>query len=165
MYIAWYIATGVLGIALGLHFGRLLTAIIAHWESTKIASNVSMSVVAFLFGGGGGAALFEYIAGDSGPFYVAGIAIGMIYAFFAPPPWRYTFESVALVLKMNDELQQHVPDVQQRALLILAALVPPKQIQRDAKLSEAQLADDLERATDMFPENESQGTPDVSNES
>ena len=64
---------------------------------------------------------------------------------------------------MNDALQ-NVRNMQERALLILTVLVPPKQIQRDASLSEAQLARDLERATDSFQDNEIQQSPDTSNE-
>lgn len=154
MHIAWYVAATALGLALGLHFGRLLTAVVAHWESTKIASKVSMAVITFLLGGGGGAAIFEYIsAAKSGPFYGGGLAVGMIASFFSPRlPGRYTLESVLHVVKMSDALRDAVPDVKERALLILTPLAPPGQIQREAKLNEAQLAHALERAIDLVPD-------------
>jgi hypothetical protein len=163
---AWYATSSVLGLALGLYFGRLLTAVIVHWESTKTVSRVSVALVTFLLGGAGGTALFEgVLEAPTGVLYMGGLAVGMIVAFFRPRlPAQYTIETVLQVVRMSEALRDEVPDVEERALLILAPLVPPKQIQRDSKMNEGQLARDLEAAADKFPdinaEAENQDSPE-----
>jgi hypothetical protein len=85
MNIAWIIGTVALGAALGLYFGRLLTAILLYWEGVRIAARTTTLLVGFLFGGPGGAALFQFVSpANGGAFYAAGVALGMLVAFFAP---------------------------------------------------------------------------------
>ena len=167
MHVVWYVAAASFGLALGLHFGRLFAAIIAHWESVAVTAKAMKGVVLFLLGGAGGVGgtvLFSLIIDKGGAFYLCGLGVGLVITFIAPglPP-RYTRKSIKSVVQMSDALQEKVSDVDERALLILTTLVPPKAIQREGKRDEGQLARELEEATDRIAEPDDEkgddGTP------
>ena len=159
---AWSIAAALVGISLGLYFGRLMAAVILHWESSGTAVKTWMAVVAFVFGAGavGSTALFGVISSlDHGAFYLGGWAVGAIFSYFQPrlptfaqlqprlPP-DYTLESVQNVVRMSEELRDDISDAEKRALLIAATLIPPKSIERREHINEQELARALEDATD-----------------
>lgn len=147
-----YAAAIILGLALGLFFGRLLNAVIINWENTATAVKGSIGVIAFLLGGGGGAVIFRALSGSQEPvFYLLALGIGMIAAFFfAKVPPRYSLETFTQLVSLSDKLRNEVPDARQRALLILSVFAPPKVIEREAGIDRADLARQLEQATDAL---------------
>ncbi len=153
-----YAAAIVVGLAFGLYFGRLLTAVVTHWEGTATAVKWSTAVIGFLLGGGGGAVIFRVLSGTSDSvFYLLGLGVGMIAAFFFPRmPARYSLETFKHVVKMSDALRDEVPDPEERALLILAPFTPPKSIAREADIDENELASRLEHATDSLGKSDDQ---------
>ena len=148
-----YLASPLIGLGLGLHYGRLLTAFIAYWQSTRTAEKAFKSVVLFLLGGGGGAGIFAIFSGSHAALYLIGLALGMIFTFFWPrmPP-RYTYKGILTIIEMSEAMRDSVPDAGKRARLILAPLAPPKAVERDEKISEKELARELEEAADALDE-------------
>lgn len=144
----WCIVGIVFGLPLGLYFGRLLTAIIAYWESAAAAVKWSTSIIGTVLGG---AAFVLFSSHNADVFYVLGLGFGMLYSYFRPnmPP-RYTLESVTHIVRMSEALRDNVPDLEQRVVLILTPLAPPKSIEREARMSEEELAGKLDQATDAF---------------
>ena len=147
----WYVAGFGIGLAMGVYFGRILTAIIANWESAAVAVKWSTSIMGMLLGGGGVTAFVVFSSHNADVFYLLGLGPGMLYSYFRPhmPP-RYTLESVTHIVRMSEALRDNVPDVEQRVVLILAPLAPPKSIEREARMSEEELAGKLDQATDAF---------------
>ena len=147
----WYIAGIMFGLPLGLYFGRLLTAIVANWESSAVAVKWSTSIIGMLLGGGGVTAFVVFSSHNADVFYLLGLGPGLLYSYFRPhmPP-RYTLESVTHIVRMSEALRDNVPDVEQRVFLILAPLAPPKSIEREAMISEKELAGKLEAAADTL---------------
>ena len=148
-----YLASPLIGLALGLHCGRLFTAFIAYWESTGTAERAFKSVVLFLLGGGGTAGIFGLFSGSHAALYLIGLAFGMIFTFFWPrmPP-QHTYGGTLTIIQMSELLQASVPDAGKRARLILATLAPPKAIEHDERISEKELAKELEDAADALEE-------------
>jgi hypothetical protein len=148
-----YAAAFLLGLPLGLFFGRLLNAVIVNWESTRTAVRESIAAVAFLLGAGGaGAALRTFFGTDELVFYLLGLGPGMIAGyFFIKIPARYSLEHFTKIVRLSESLRPQVPDPQLRALLILWTFAPPKLIQRDTPIDQAQLARQLEQAADAVP--------------
>lgn len=149
------IAACLFGLSLGLYFGRLLTAIITYWESARTAEKAYRSIIAFLVGGSGGAAIWRLFSASHVIFYLIGLASGMVITYFWPRiPRSYTLGTVTQIIKMNEAMRDHVPEIKKRALLILASLVPPRCIEREEKINERDLAKQLEEAIDVFQEAE-----------
>lgn len=152
-----YLAACIVGLGLGLHFGRLLTAIIAYWESTGAAAKAYISVIGFALGSGGGVVIFRLFSGSHVTFYLIGLGLGIVTAFVWPRiPARYTLENITLITRMSEALRVNVPKIRERALLILAALTPPKSISREERISKKELAEKLEEAADAFQGEEGQ---------
>ena len=147
-----YIVGGVFGSAIGLYLGYLLTAIIVHWESTATTTKAYRSMIMFVLGGMGGAAISWLFCGASAVFYVLGLAVGMIFAFFYCQrfPSPFTFNSVKLIIQMSEAMRDSIPDVDQRTILIIAPLAPAKAIEHKEKISEKEWTQKLEEATDGF---------------
>lgn len=145
------VAACVFGLALGLHIGRLLSAIIVYWESTQAAKKTYMSLIGFALGGGGGAVIFNVISGSHVILYLLGLGSALLYSYFRPhmPP-RYTLESVTHIVTMSEMLRDKVPDIEKRVLLILTPFTSPKSIEREASISETEFAGKLEQAIDAF---------------
>jgi hypothetical protein len=147
----WWVAGFGIGFALGLYFGRLLTAVLADRERVTTAVNLTKSISVFVLGGGAGAIIFERLSGgkDVAPFYVLGLAFALIGTFFWPKlPPRYTLRNVEEILWLGDALRDEVPDVRKRALLVLTRVVPPEVLQRSEGMSTTEYASQLEGATD-----------------
>jgi len=147
----WYVAGFGLGLSFGLYFGRLLTAIIAHWESTAAAAKWYTSIIGTLLSGGAGTAFWLFSGHNADVFYLLGLALGMIHSYFWPhmPP-RYTLESVTHIVTMSEMLRDKVPDIEKRVLLILTPFKSPKSIEREASINETEFAGKLEQAIDAF---------------
>lgn len=154
-----YLAAGMLGLAFGLFFGRLLNAVVANWENTDRAVKSSITVIVFLLGGGGGAAIFGVFLGPHDlVFYVFGLAIGMIGAFFfANVPTAYSLETLTDIIRLSDALRDEVPDPEKRTLLVIAPFTPLKSIGSQAGIDRVELASRLEQAADTLGES---GDPD-----
>ncbi len=150
-YVASAAAT-LLGLALGLVFGRLLNAIMVHWEGVATAVKWSAWAVAFLVGAGGGAAILRVLSGPNQPaFYLLGLAVGVLIAFFfVKVPPRYPPDLFKNVVSMSDDLRDEVRDPDKRALLIEASFVPPEAIQRATGMDKGKLAHELEQAADSL---------------
>lgn len=160
MYVVWYAAAFAIGTGLGLCFGMLLRAVIANWENAATASKIFMAVMLALFGGGafGATALFaRLMAADNAAFYLLGLGIGLtlgiVGLFFPARP--LTLKVMKGAIEMSDALRETVPNVDDRASLIASQFMPPKQIEREAKIGEQELAQRLERAADAVAEEES----------
>lgn len=70
----WFLAGSIVGLALGLQFGRLLFAILAHWENTETATKCYISIIGFVLGGGAGAVIFRRFCTEySDAFYAVGL--------------------------------------------------------------------------------------------
>ncbi len=152
MEVIAYAAAIVVGLALGLFLGRVLNAVVINWESTAAAAKWSLTVIAFVLGGGAGAVIFQaFSETQQANFYLLGLGVGMLAAYrFAKAPRRYSLETFTHVVKMSEALRDSVPDVEERALLILTPFTPPKAIERDTGMKPSELADKLERATDTL---------------
>lgn len=155
MYFVWCAAAFFIGIGLGLCFGMLLRSVIANWESAETASKIFMSVMLALFGGGafGATALFaRLVEANNAAFYLLGLGLGLTLSivglFFPARP--FTLMSVKAIIQMSDSLHDKVPDVDDRSSLIASQFMPLKQIEREAKISEQELAQRLERAADSM---------------
>lgn len=140
----------VLGFGIGLHFARLLAAVVRDSVGSQQMLAAYKEVFGYCLGAIVGSAAFGYLkSGEAGTLYVLGYGLGSTVAFFWPllPP-KYTLENIRIVVAMSDALKDSTPDQEQRSLLILNTLVPPKAIQKSEKLSELELADELEKAAD-----------------
>jgi hypothetical protein len=147
----WYAAACVLGLALGLAFGRLLAAFILHWENTDVAYKATTGLVSFALGGGAGAGIFAVLGSNQAGLYVLFLAVGMTFAYFLPLlPSLYTVASVRSVVRMSDALRDRIPDEEERVLLILSFLVPYKEIQQQTNISKPELEHRLEQAADAM---------------
>src|SRR5260370_27540735 len=141
MNFIWYAAAFATGLGLGVCFGILLRAIIANWESAATAYKVFIGVMLALFGGGafGATALFgRLVEGDNTAFYFLGLGIGLVVGvvglFFPARP--FTLKGIKGVIEMSDSLREKIANVDDRASFIASQLVPPKSIEREAKISE-----------------------------
>jgi hypothetical protein len=148
-----YAAAVILGVSLGMHFGRLLVAIIVHWQSAAQAVRGSMKVAAFLMTGGGGAAgvvLFLF-AHENVVFYAGGLGLGMIYAYFHH---GLTMCSRLMRSRKVTEMQWVIPkkpsDPEQQALLALLPITPPKAVQWEERMSEQELEKKIGDAIDAL---------------
>jgi hypothetical protein len=144
----WWSAAAVVGVMLGLHFGRLLTASIAYWEGTTTAYGVFRAVFLFILGSGGGAALFGTLTNPHNlAFYLIGLGVGGIAGFVLGIPSRWTLQTVRVIVRFS-EATRNITDLERRSRYILAILVPPARIVRDEGIDEEGLADDLEEGSD-----------------
>lgn len=147
----WWIAGTVIGCALGLYFGRLLTAVLAQPGKVATAVNLTKSIAVFVFGGGAGAIIFERLSGgnDVAPFYLTGLGVALIGTFFWPKlPPRFRVDNVEEILSLSEALRDAVPDVRQRALLVLNRVVPPEVLRRVEGMSAEEYATKLGSAAD-----------------
>jgi hypothetical protein len=148
MEYVWWFAALLVGLMLGLHFGRLLTASVAYWEGISTAFQTFKAVFLFVFGTGGGAALFGSLTSPQNVvFYLIGLGIGGTVGFRVGIPSRWTIETVRAVVTLS-EASKGISDIEQRSRFILAILVPPKRIVRQEGIDEQQLARDLEEGAD-----------------
>jgi hypothetical protein len=148
-----FAAAIAIGIALGLSFGRLLTALVVNYESAQTAVSSYTKAVAFVLGAGGGAALFKYLEAETDVVfvYLLGLGIGMTGGFFMRLPQApLTLERLVQIIDMADALRPTVKDSRRRAILILATMVPTKVISRAYGLTKAQWAKSLEDAADIL---------------
>lgn len=148
----WYVAGSVVGLALGLQFGRLLFAILAYWESTETAGRWYKSIICFVLGGGAGTVIFRWFCIQyADAFYAIGLGLGLIIAYIRPRmPCIFTVDSVIRIVKMSEALQNKLPSIEQRLYLILSFFAPIKCISRGLKITQDKLAQKLEQATDAF---------------
>ena len=147
----WYAAAFLSGLALGLLFiGYVLKVAFHHWEGGKSAINLAIAAVSFLFGTGGGAAIFTYLPDNSLASYFIGLALGIIWGVRHAPalPSRYTMETVLRVVCLSERLRPTIPDNERRAAVILAMLSPPT----SSRLSSEELAAALGEGLDDISE-------------
>jgi hypothetical protein len=151
----------VLGFGVGLHFARLLAAVIRDSSGAQQMLAAYKEIFGYCLGGIVGSAAFGYVkSAEAGTYYVLGYGLGSVVAYFWPLlPSRYTLESVHTVVVMSDAFEESTPDQEARSLLILNTLVSPKAIQRSEKITETQLADRLEKATDSVASHASADDP------
>lgn len=161
MYFVWCAAAFAIGIGLGLCFGMLLRAVIANWENAATASKIFMAVMLALFGGGafGVTALFaRLVEADNAAFYLLGLGIGLTLSivglFF--PTHALTLKAVKGVIELSDALREKVPNIDDRASLVASQFMRAREIEREAKIGEQELAQRLERAADAIAEEEDQ---------
>ena len=148
----WYAAGGLVGLALGLHFGRLLFVILTQWESTATAGKWYISIIGFVLGGGAGAIIFRWFCVQyADAFYAIGLGLGLIIAYIRPRmPFLFALADVVRIVKMSEGLRDKLPVIEQRLLLILSLFRPPKWVEHELKMEQQQLAKRLEEATDAF---------------
>ncbi len=146
----WYLAGSIIGLALGLQFGRLLFAILAYWESTETTAKWYISIIIFILGGGAGVVIFRWFCTEySDAFYAIGLGIGLVISYIRPQmPCIFTLENVIRIVKMSEAMRDQIPRIEDRLYLILSSFVPPKSLSRGLKISQEELAKRLERATD-----------------
>ncbi len=140
----------VLGISLGLHFSRLLAAIIRDLGGSEASVKHYREIFIFCLTGVIGTSAFAYIAGKEPAFgYLLGYGVGNCFGFFFPClPTPLTRSTVRTVLALNESIRDDVPDEDNRVLLILNTLEPPKIIQRNEGWTAAEFASRLENAAD-----------------
>ena len=152
MGILGYLAASLVGLPIGIYTGRLLNAVLHYWEGTAVATKATKGAIAFALGGGAGAIIFGHF-GDPGHafLYLIALGLGLIWAFFfAKVPNSYSLQTFKKIVRLDDELRAALPDPEKRALLILATFAPPKVIERSTGMDQAELARQLEQATDSL---------------
>jgi len=85
--LAWC-AAGLLGWALGRHFGRLLHAVIDNWESTQVASKAFTATFSMLLGGTG-VAMIDLFVLDSQTVVAYVAALSVALSLSPKMPTRY----------------------------------------------------------------------------
>lgn len=148
MEYVWWVAAFLVGLMLGLHFGRLLTASVTYWEGVTATYQTFKAIFLFVLGSGGGAALFgTFTNSNNVVFYLIGLAIGGTAGFRGRIPSRWTIDTVTAVVSLS-EARKDIPDLNKRSRFILAILVPPNRILRHEGINEEQLTKDLEDGAD-----------------
>jgi len=141
---------GVVGLALGIYFGRLLKAVLANWEGTATAVKWSITAITAVLGGAGGAVGVKFLSGPhAASTYLLGVGGGLLLALLLPV--KTTPVSLAVlktIVAMSDRLQSEHPDQAKRATLILLGIAPAKAIERVEGINEKDLAKEIENATD-----------------
>lgn len=140
----------VVGVALGLHFSRLLAALVRDLGGSEAVVKLYREIFVFCLTGVVGTGVCGYLVGqDPALCYVLGYGLGSCVGYFFPclPP-KLTRESVRTVVLMSEALKESVPDTENRILLILNTLERPKSIQRSEGWSSKELAERIEKASD-----------------
>jgi hypothetical protein len=146
----------IIGIALGLYSGRLLTLLQMRWESAHATTKSTIVLLTFLLGGNAATTLFVSVSNTKEPWaypYIAGLGLGLLYSFF----WHrlptgtdvtHTLKSVKSVVDYNEQLREMIPDPDHRATVIATMLTPPKVLERHQGLTEEEFTEQLEEAVD-----------------
>ena len=139
-----------LGLSLALHFSRYLAAVVRDYGGSAAALNRYRSAFVFCLTGVIGTSAFGFLAGPEPAYgYILGFGIGATLGYLFPllPPCLSN-RVVKQVLQMNAGIPERVTNTDHRALLILSAISPPKEIQRTEGWSPKELASRLDDATD-----------------
>jgi hypothetical protein len=140
-----------MGLVFGIHFGRVLNAIILNWENSHVTVRVSSESIVFLVGGGGGGVLFHWLSGQYAPMiYLIACSLGIFIGYIWPVRPKYTLGTFIHVVRMSEALRNKVPDIRKRARLILMPFVKPKVVEQGEKISEKDLAKEMEEALDTL---------------
>ncbi len=144
--IVWAVAGLAFGVGVGLLFvGYLVKPAILHWEGSASMQKLFFAVGAFLAGGGGGTAIMATFS-NATPWYLLGIAVGIVWGCFHRPVLivSHTYESVSQVVQLSEAFRDKLSDIDKRSATILAVLAPP----RSTKKTTEQLGNALGTALD-----------------
>lgn len=154
-----------LGLVFGIHFGRVLNAIILNWENSQVTVRVSSEAMVFLLGGSGGGFLFHWLSGQYAPMiYLIACSLGIFVGYLWPVRPKHTLGTFVHIVRMSDALRDQVPNIRKRALLILTPFAKPKDIEQGDKISEESLAREMEDAIDAIETIEDKDDLDMNDE-
>ena len=148
----WLVVGGALGFALGLWSGQVLLGLFVYWQSIETAVKVYKSLVMFLCGAGGGAAIIGLVADPQG---LAGYAIGLAAGLIVGRAMGFPNVETPDQRTERAALQKGLPpEIEGRDLLIGLATEAPKRVQLEKKLDPIELARRYESALDAWSHRE-----------